>query len=126
MPWVITKLVGCSSSALSQGRATYELQLTPWSKVVGVAAELLPQPRQIVVHIVHVGVVAAGIVQEAIVQDDVLKAQLGTLGVDVHLADGLGLVAMPGELAGQRGLIVPGNAILIAHAAVGALRLAGE
>jgi hypothetical protein len=51
--------------------------------------------------------VFAGVVQIAIVQDDVLEADLRTLGIDVQLADGLRLIAVAGELGGDGDGIVP-------------------
>ena len=95
-------------------------------EIIGVAPQLLAQPGVVIIHQIIAAPALARKVQETIVQDHVLKAHLRTLGVDVHLAHGLRLVAVTGELAGQRHGVIPWHAVLVAHAPVGALRLAGE
>ena len=95
-------------------------------EVIRIAAQLLAQPRCIVVHQGVIPVAPAGKVQMAIVEDDVLEADLRTFGEDVHLADGLCLVAAFGEFSGDGDGVIPRHAILIPDAAVRSLTQACE
>jgi len=90
----------------------------PVFEVVRIAPELLAQPRDIVVDKVEVLSPTPRKVQEPIVQDHVLEAELRALRVDMHLANGLRLVAVARKLTSEGRFVIPGHPILIAHATV--------
>lgn len=93
---------------------------------VGVRADLLAQPGHVVVDQVAVPGGLALEVQVAVVQHNVVEAHQIAGRVHVHLADGLGVVTAGGHLAGQRALVGPRHAILVADPAVIPLAHAGE
>ncbi len=89
----------------------HAVDVYPVIDVVSTVPKFALQPGQVIVQLREVAPGTAGEVQESVMELDVLKSHLGALGVDVQLADCLGLIAATRELAGDRDRIIPRHAV---------------
>ena len=94
-------------------------------EIIGWAAQFASQPGNVIVYPLD-WTIPAGVVQKTIVQDHILEAKLRAFGVNVHLANCLGLVAIAREFSRQGSIVIPGDTILIADASMRALAESGE
>jgi hypothetical protein len=117
---------GVQHLLLVPGSGDVRIAVQAVREVIGIAAGAFAQPGDVIIGGLVVGVPAADVVDESVVQEHVLKAHLGALGVDMHLADRLGLVAMAGKLTCQGDRVIPGDAVQIADPPMRGLPQAGE